>query len=342
VPLTVLTGFLGAGKTTLVNNVLRGDHGKRIAVVVNEFGDVSIDHDLIVGADDAERVIALPNGCVCCVVRGDLLKTLYGLLDRREKRLFRKALAFDYVLVETSGLADPGPVAQTLLGDERLHREMRLDGIVTLVDAAHAGRHLDEAGVALEQVAFADLLVLNKTDLAPAADLEALEQRLRGLNPLAPILRARDAAVPVAQVLDLHAFDVRRRLAADPEFLTRAHDAGAHAHDARVGALVLEATEPLDPDALQHWVLDWVERHWLNVYRAKGIVDVAGERRRFVFQTVHRTFAVAPDRPWQEGEVRRSRIVIIGRYLGEVEEELRAGLQLCRARPRRSASYADK
>ncbi len=336
----MLTGFLGAGKTTLVNRILRGDHGQRIAVIVNEFGAVSIDHDLVVGGDDRERVIAMPNGCVCCIVRGDLLATLHGLLTRRRKRFLRKPLAFDYVLVETSGLADPGPVAQTVIGDERLHREMRLDGVVTLVDAAWGGRHLDEGGVALEQAAFADLLVLNKVDLADGDALDALESRLRVVNPIAPIVRAREAGVSLDRVLEIGAFDVRRRLAEDPAFLERAHE--DHAHDGRVGSFSIVDDEPLDPDRLQHWVVDWVERHWLNVYRAKGIVNVAGERRRFVFQTVHRTMSVAPDRAWQEGEVRRSRVVFIGRYLGEVEEELRTGFQRCRARPRRTASYADK
>jgi G3E family GTPase len=283
----------------------------------------------------------MPNGCVCCIVRGDLIVALHRLLDRRKGRLWRKAVPFDYVLIETSGLADPGPVAQTLVGDERLHREMRLDGTVTLVDALWGPRHLDDGKVALEQVAFADVIVVNKTDLVAETDLPPLEARLHAMNPLATLVRARDADVDLARVLDLHAFDVRRRLALDPDFLARVHDP-AHAHDARVSAFVLESDEPLDPDALQTWVLDWVERHWLNVYRAKGVVNVAGERRRFVFQTVHRTFAVAPDRLWEEGERRRTQIVFIGRYLGEVEDELRTGFERCRSRPGPSASYADR
>ena len=327
VPVTVLSGFLGSGKTTLVNRILKADHGFRIAVIVNEYGDVPVDAELIVGS--REQIVAMPNGCVCCVVRGDLRDAVKKLLKRRKGGLLRKPVPFDYLLIETSGLADPSPVAQTFVGEDELRERTRLDGIVTLVDAQWAPRHLDEGKIALEQVAFADALVLNKVDLVNEEAVATLDRRLRDLNPLAPVIHATHADVALERVLDLHAFDVRKRTEVDPGWLERAHH--AHDHDARVGALVLREDAPLDPDKLQYWVLDWVERHWLNIYRAKGVVNVAGERKRFVFQTVHRTFSVTADRLWEPDDERRSEIVFIGRYLSEVEDELRVGLERCRA-----------
>jgi G3E family GTPase len=209
IPVTVLTGFLGAGKTTLLNRLLTEQHGKRIAVIENEFGEIGIDHELVVNAD--EEVFEMNNGCICCTVRGDLIRILGNLMRRRDK--------FDYILIETTGLADPGPVAQTFFVDEDMRDSFRLDGIVTVVDARHVAEHLDDSAECQEQVAFADKILLNKTDLVSAAELDALERRLRRMNATAKMLRTQQTAVPAAEVVDIRAFELGAKLELDPEFL---------------------------------------------------------------------------------------------------------------------------
>ncbi|MCG5053388.1 MAG: GTP-binding protein [Myxococcales bacterium] len=209
IPVTVLTGFLGSGKTTLLNRILTENHGQRIAVIENEFGEIGVDQDLVINAD--EEIFEMNNGCICCTVRGDLIRVLGNLMKRRDK--------FDRVLVETTGLADPGPVAQTFFMDEDIKADFRLDGIITLVDAKHLSLHIDEAAEAKEQVAFADILVLNKTDLVSPAEVDALERQLRGMNALARIRRAQMANVPLAEVLDVGGFDLARALEHKPTFL---------------------------------------------------------------------------------------------------------------------------
>ena len=209
IPVTVLTGFLGSGKTTLLNRILTEQHGKRIAVIENEFGEIGIDQALVVNAD--EEVFEMNNGCICCTVRGDLIRILGNLMKRRDK--------FDRILVETTGMADPGPVAQTFFVDEDMRERFALDGIVTLVDAKHVGLHLDDSSECREQIAFADVLVLNKADLASERELDGLERRVRSMNAVAKVLRATNADVPIAEVLDVGGFDLERAVSAKPTFL---------------------------------------------------------------------------------------------------------------------------
>src|ERR1700722_8273393 len=220
-PVTVLTGYLGAGKTTLLNRILTEDHGKRYAVIVNEFGEIGIDNDLIVGAD--EEVFEMSNGCVCCTVRGDLIRVLQGLAKRKG--------GFDAIVIETTGLADPGPVAQTFFVDEDVKAKTVLDSVTTVVDAKHVLARLDDSREAREQIAFADQIVLNKTDLVTEDELAAVEARLRRLNPLAPIHRAQRSNVPLAAILGRGGFDLERILDLEPEFLNPAHGEAGHVHD---------------------------------------------------------------------------------------------------------------
>ncbi|HEY2047859.1 MAG TPA: GTP-binding protein, partial [Caulobacteraceae bacterium] len=224
IPVTVLTGYLGAGKTTLLNRILSEDHGKRYAVIVNEFGEIGIDGDLVVGAD--EEVFEMNNGCVCCTVRGDLIRVLQGLM----KRQANAKRGFDAIVVETTGLADPGPVAQTFFVDDDVKARTRLDSVTTVFDAMHGPATLDESKEAREQVAFADQIVLNKSDLVDEAELARIESRLRGLNPMARIHRAVRSNVPLDAVLGRGGFDLERITALEPEFLNPAHGDPGHVH----------------------------------------------------------------------------------------------------------------
>ena len=351
IPVTVLTGFLGAGKTTLLNRILTEDHGRRYAVIVNEFGEIGIDNDLVVGAD--EDVFEMNNGCVCCTVRGDLIRVVAGLMKRQRPG----KPAFDAIIVETTGLADPGPVAQTFFVDEDVKARTQLDSVTALVDAKHVMARLDDSKEAREQVAFADRIILNKIDLVSDGELAEVERRLRALNPLAPITRATRADVPLDQVLGLGGFDLGRILDINPEFANPPHGEAGHVHDEHCGhdhhdhdhhddhhhdhgarghahqddikGISLSLDRPLDGQKFTQWLDRLLGEQGQNILRAKGIIDVAGEDRRLVFQAVHMILEGDLQQPWGEKERRWSRAVFIGRELDEAQ--LRAGFEACAA-----------
>jgi G3E family GTPase len=440
IPVTVLTGFLGSGKTTLLNRILTENHGKRIAVIENEFGEIGIDQALIINAD--EEVFEMNNGCICCTVRGDLIRILGNLMKRRDK--------FDHILVETTGMADPGPVAQTFFVDEDMKTQFALDGIVTLVDAKHVLLHIDDSSECKEQIAFADILVLNKTDLVTPAELDRLEERVRSMNAMARIVRATNADIPVASVLDVGGFDLDRALTQKPTFLSpeypfewagtfdlaegdyelvldkgpdptmdlvsqflptgegagsteqaeravriwsqnvtalqpggtvlageirpfKLHLTGSqsrffmriprsgqlglytqhlpgefrlqllrdgklqvarqerefkagHTHDEEVTSVGIHREGEVSRERLNEWLGTLLQEQGTNIFRMKGILNIKGSTKRFVFQGVHMLFDGQEDQPWGKTP-RASDLVFIGRKLDR--EALTRGFEKC-------------
>jgi G3E family GTPase len=315
IPVTVLTGYLGAGKTTLLNRILTEQHGKRYAVIVNEFGEIGIDNDLVVGAD--EEVFEMNNGCICCTVRGDLIRIMDGLMKRKGK--------FDAIIVETTGLADPAPVAQTFFVDQDVSDAARLDAVVTVADAKWLSDRLKDAPEAKNQIAFADVIVLNKTDLVTAEELREVEGRIRAINPYARLHRTERCAVSIADVLDQNAFDLERIIEIEPDFLEEGHH---HHHDEEMQSFSFRSGE-VNPEKFMPWISDLTQREGANILRCKGIVAFPDEPKRFVFQGVHMILDGDVQGDWKPGEARESRVVFIGRDLDR--ESIKAGFEACAA-----------
>ncbi|WP_458759848.1 CobW family GTP-binding protein [Afipia sp. TerB] len=343
IPVTVLTGYLGAGKTTLLNRILSENHGKKYAVIVNEFGEIGIDNDLIIGAD--EEVFEMNNGCVCCTVRGDLVRILEGLMKRKGK--------FDAIILETTGLADPAPVAQTFFVDDDVREKTALDAVVTVADAKWLSSRLKDAPEAKNQIAFADVIVLNKIDLVSKPELAEVEARIRAINPYAKLHRTERAQVKLSDVLERGAFDLDRILEIEPDFLhdgrhdhdhdhdhhhhghghdhhhdhDHAHHGLKHYHDEDMQSLSLHSDKPLDPTKFMPWLQTLVAEDGANILRSKGILAFEGDDDRYVFQGVHMMLEGDHQRKWKDGEKRESRLVFIGRELPE--QKIRDGFAQC-------------
>ncbi|TXL65373.1 CobW family GTP-binding protein [Zeimonas arvi] len=320
VPVTILTGFLGSGKTTLLNRILKEDHGHRIAVIENEFGEEGVDNDLLLQERD-EQIVEMNNGCICCTVRGDLIRILGDLAERREAG----EIAFDRVIIETTGMADPGPVAQTFFIDDEIADRYLLDAVITVVDAVHGDKQLDEHTEAQEQVGFADRILMSKVDLADPAAQERLRERLMRINPRAPIKPVNFGNAPIAEILDIRGFNLNAILEIDPEFLT----SDEHEHNDAIQSFVFRSKKPFDPAKLEDFLSGVIQVYGPDLLRYKGVLFMKGSDRQTVFQGVHMMMGADTGRRWQPGEKPSSKMVFIGRNLPR--DMIVKGLEQCLA-----------
>jgi G3E family GTPase len=306
IPATILTGFLGSGKTTLLKRILTERHGEKIAVIENEFGEEGVDNEILV-ENREEQIVEMNNGCICCTVRGDLVRILGDLADKRKKG----KLKFDRVIIETTGMAEPGPVAQTFFMDEHIHEQFVLDAVITVVDAKHAPQQLNDNSEARAQVGFADRILLSKTDLTAEDETKALMERLKRMNPRASFHRVHFGDTPLNEILDIRGFNLNSVLDIDPEFLTEDH----HTHSDDVQSFVWKDARPLDMEKIEAFLSLLIQTYGADMLRYKGVLNIKGQNNRMIFQGVHMLMGGSPGKAWLPGEVRDSKMVFIGRNL---------------------------
>ncbi len=317
IPVTVITGYLGSGKTTLLNHILTKQNKRKVAVIVNEFGEVGIDGQLI-EQDGDEQLIEFNNGCLCCTVRGDLIETIGKLRER--------AGELDAIMIETTGLADPAPVASTFFVSEEVRADTRLDAFITVVDAVNLEKNLEQSVEAQEQVAFADIVIVNKTDLVSEEQLRRIERRVRVLNPLATLHRSTHSVIDMDKILNVNAFQLEAKLQVDPAFL----DDHEHEHDPAISSIVLREDRPIDMNRFMSWMAPLLQKEGDRYLRSKGVFNAKGFEERVVFQSVRMLTTMARFHAWGASEPRRTEYVVIGRHLDR--DMLAAGLATCLAK----------